>query len=155
MQLLDSSNCRRSVKQPGKGTLGKLSGGSADAFAAKIEFALVAPDQVKPLLSASERSGTSLLQTAAGAAKRISQYFPPLIIARYGYLNAFTAMGGSASSGAMQQTQDPVLSTMFALVDRASGSRPQETLTSAEGAVAAAMEREVEAVVAELRRKQQ
>jgi hypothetical protein len=118
-----------------------------------VDFALATPGQAKRVYSASERSGTSMLQTAVGAAKRLSQYFPPFMIARYGYLNAFTTMGGVTSPVAMQQTQDPVLSTMFALVDRATGTKPPETLMSGESAVAAAMEREVEAVVEQMRQK--
>jgi hypothetical protein len=145
-------NAVAEVKMPGKGMLGKLSGTSADAYSARVDFALVTPGEAKPAFAGSGRSGTSMLQTAVGAAKRVSQYFPPFMMTR-GYMGAFSMMSGATSAGAMQQTQDPVLSTVFALVDKATGPKPQDTLTSGDGAVAAAMQREVEAVAAQLNRK--
>jgi hypothetical protein len=141
------------LKRPGKSMLGKISGTSSEALAAKVEFSLVPPGVTKPVMAGSERSGTSMLQTAVGAAKRVSQFMTPFMLARYGYMRAFAAMSGNATPGMMQQTQDPVLSTVFAFVDRATGAKPQEALTSEDAAAAAALQKELESVVAEIKKK--
>jgi hypothetical protein len=141
------------MKRPGRGMLGKISGTNADALSAKVDYALVAPGAAKPALAASERSGTSMLQTAVGAAKRVSQFMTPFMMARYGYMKAFSAMSGNAAPGMMQQTQDPMLSAVFSLVDKATGNKPQPVLTTEDGAAAAALQKEIDAVVAELKKR--
>jgi hypothetical protein len=42
---------------------------------------------------------------------------------------------------------------VFSLVDRATGVKPQPVLTSEDGAAAAALQKEIDAVVAELKKK--
>jgi hypothetical protein len=140
------------VKHPGKSMLGKIAGTSGDALSAKVEYQLLAPGAAKPLMADSERSGTSMLQTAVGAAKRVSQFVLPMMMG-YGYMNTLTAMGGNVTPGMMQQTQDPVVSAVFSLVDRATGNKPQPLLTTEDGAAAAALQKEIDAVVAELRKR--
>src|SRR5258708_6742584 len=133
--------------------LGKIAGANADALAAKIDYTLVAPGDAKPFVSASERSGTSMVQTAVGAAKRVSQFMTPFMMARYGYMRAYQAMSGNAPPGLMQQTQDPMLRTVFALVDKATGNKPQPVLTTEDGAAAAALQKEIDSVVAEFKKR--
>jgi hypothetical protein len=146
------TNTISEMKHPGKGMLGKISGTNAEALSAKIDYALVAPGAAKPAVSASEHSGTSTLQTAYGAAKRVSQFVLPMMMG-YGYMKTFSAMSGNATPGMMRQTQDPMLSSVFSLVDRATGVKPQPVLTSEDGAAAAALQKEIDAVVAELKKK--
>jgi len=136
------------MKRPGKSMLGKISGTSAEGLAAKVDYALVAPGMPKPAISGSEKSGTSMLQIAVSAAKRVSQFVTPL-----GYMKTFAAMSGNAAPGMMRQTQDPVLSSVFALVDRATGVKPQPMLTSEDAAAAAALQKEIESIIAELKKK--
>lgn len=132
--------------------LGKIGGTNSEALAAKVDYTLVAPGAAKPMLTASERSGTSMFQTAYGAAKRVSQYVLPMVLG-YGYLKTFSAMSGTATPGMMRQTQDPVLSSVFSLVDRATGNnKPQPVLTTEDGAAAAALQKEIDNVVAELKK---
>jgi hypothetical protein len=141
-------NTLSEMKRPGRSMLGKISGTSPEGFAAKVEFTLVVPGTPKPVMSSSEKSGTSMLQTAVGAAKRISQFVTPL-----GYMKAFTAMSGNTGAGMMQQTPDPVVSSMFSLLDKATGAKPQPVLGSEDAAAAAALMKEVESVVAQLKKK--
>ena len=75
------------IKHPGKSMLGKVSGASAEGLAAKVEYSLTAPGAAKAMVAGSEKSGTSMLQMAYGAARRVSQYMTPL-----GYMKAFSAM---------------------------------------------------------------
>ena len=65
------------VKQAGKGLMGKIGGSSPDGFAAKVEFALAVPGGASAAYSGSEKSGSSMLQTAVGAARRVSQFVTP------------------------------------------------------------------------------
>ncbi|HEX6464053.1 MAG TPA: hypothetical protein VFZ98_06365, partial [Vicinamibacterales bacterium] len=148
------TNTVSEMKRPGRGMLGRIGGANADALSAKVDYTLVAPGAAKPVLAASEHSGTSTLQTAVGAAKRVSQFITPMMMARYGYLKAFSAMRGNAAPGLMQQTQDPMLSAVFSFVDRATGVKPQPVLTNEDGAAAAALQKEIDAVVAELKKPQ-
>ena len=53
----------------------------------------------------------------------------------------------------MRQTPDPVLSAAFSLVDRATRTKPQPILTSEDGAAAAALQKEIDAVLGELKKK--
>jgi hypothetical protein len=142
------------MKRPGKGMLGKLSGTSADAFAARVDFTLAPVGGASPLFADSEKSGTSMLQTAVGTAKRVSQFVTPFMMARYGYLKAFEMMSGNAAPAMMQQTQDPVLSSIFSLVDRATGANKAQPLpTSEDEAAATALLKEVSAVASKLKPK--
>jgi hypothetical protein len=71
----------------------------------------------------------------------------------YGYMRMFSAMSGNATPGMMTQTQDPILTAVFSFVDRATGTKPQPVLTNEDGAAAAALQKEIDAVVAELKKK--
>jgi hypothetical protein len=94
-----------------------------------------------------------MLQTAVGAAKRVSQFVLPMMMG-YGMMHTLTSMGGNAPSGMMQQTQDPVVSAVFSLVDRATGAnKPQPILTTEEGAAASALQKAIDAVLAELKKR--
>jgi hypothetical protein len=140
------------LKHPGKGMLGKISGTNAEALSAKVDYQLIVPGTPKPVVSASERSGTSMLQTAVGAAKRVSQLVLPMMMG-YGMMNTMTAMGGNAPAGMMRQTQDPMVSAVFSLVDRATGSKPQPVLTTEDGAAASALQKVMDSVLAELKKR--
>jgi hypothetical protein len=71
----------------------------------------------------------------------------------YGYMNTLSSMGGAASPGMMQQSPDPVVSTVFSLVDRATGAKPQPVMTTEDGAAAAALQKTLESVLSELKKK--
>ena len=146
------TNTVSEMKRPGRGMLGKIGGANADALSAKVDYTLVAPGAAKPTLAASEHTGTSTLQTAVGAAKRVSQFITPMMMARYGYLKAFSAMRGNAAPALMQQTQDPVLSAVFSFVDKATSNKPPPALTNEDGAAAVALQKEIDAIVAELKK---
>jgi hypothetical protein len=146
------TNTVSEIKHPGRSMLGKFGGANADALSAKIDYALVAPGTAKPAFSASERSGASMVGTAVGAARRVSQYVLPMVMG-YGYLRAFSAMSGTATPALMQQTQDPMVSAVFSLVDRATGHKPQPELTTEDGAAEAALQKEIDSVVAELKKR--
>ncbi len=140
------------LKKPGKSVLGKISGTSGDAISAKVDYTLVSPGLTKAALTGSERSGTSTFQTAVGAAKRVAQFVAPLLLAQYSFMSTFSAMNGGASAAALGQTSDPVLNNVYKLLDRASGKN-QESYSSEEAALAAAMEKEVAAVFAEMQKR--
>src|SRR5262249_53881181 len=67
------TNTVSEMKRPGRGMLGKIGGANADALSAKVDYTLIAPGAAKPMVAASEHSGTSMMQTAGGAAKRVCQ----------------------------------------------------------------------------------
>jgi hypothetical protein len=140
------------LKKPGKGVLGKLSGTSGEAISARIDFRLMAPGEAKPAFASSERSGTSTLQNAVGAAKRVAQFVAPFIMVQYSFMNAFASMNGGASPLALGQTSDPVLGSVFKLLDRASG-KSQESFSTEDSAIAAAMEKETQAIFAEMQKR--
>ena len=140
------------LKKPGKGVLGKLSGTSGEAISARIDFTLAAPGQPKPAFAGSERSGTSTMQTAVGAAKRVAQFVAPFIMVQYSFMNAFASMNGGASPVALGQTSDPVLGSVFKLLDRASG-KSQESFSTEDSAIAAAMEKETQSIFAEMQKR--
>jgi len=146
------TNTVSEMKHPGRGMLGRIGGSNGDALSAKVDYALVVPGAAKPTLAASEHSGTSTFQTAVGAAKRVSQYVMPMMMG-YGYMKTFSAMGGNATPGMMRQTQDPMVSAVFSFVDRATGNKPQPVLTNEDGAAAAALQKELDAIVAELKKR--
>lgn len=138
---------------PKGGVMGRLSGSANEAFAAKIEFALLPPGATKPAYASSERSGGSTLNRALAVTRKLVRFAPPVLMAKYGFMNAY---GGSlnqtgAGSGAMGQTGDPVMNTAFALLDRAAAkTAASEQYSSEEAAVASALEKEVRAVLGEL-----
>lgn len=146
------TNTVSEMKRPGRGMLGKIGGSNADALSAKLDYTLAAPGAAKPAVAGSEHSGTSTLQTAIAAGKRVSMFITPMMMARYGYMSAFSAMRGNATAGMMQSTQDPVLSAVFSFVDRATGTKPQPVLTNEDGAAAAALQKEIDDVVANLKK---
>ena len=138
------------VRKPGKGVLGRVSW-TTSGFGAKVDFKMTAPGGKVAALSSSERSGASNLKVAIGAAKTVSRYVTPLGLlgSSFGSMSAFAALGGGASGPAMEQSSDPVMNTVFLLVDKATGAdKPEPELVSEEAAVAAAMEQEVKAVAA-------
>jgi hypothetical protein len=142
------------VRKPGKGMLGRVSG-TTEGFGAKVDFRLIAPGSKSPQLASSERSGGSTLKTAIGAAKTVSRYMTPLGLlgSSFGSMSSFAALGGGASVPVMEQSSDPVMNTVFFLVDKATGNKPEPELVSEEAAVAAAMEKEVKAVAAFVTKK--
>lgn len=144
------------LRTPRGGVMGRLSGSANEAFTAKVEFALVAPGQSKPVYASSERSGASTLNRAIAVTRKLVQFAPPVLMAKYGFMNAYgSALNqGGAASGAMGQTGDPVMNTAFALLDRAAAkSAASEQYSSEEAAVASALEKEVRAVLGELGKK--
>jgi len=80
------------VKQGGGGVLGKLSGTSKDSFSAKVDFKLLPVGGTAARLSSSERSGTSTLKQAIGAAKNVSRFMTPLGLmgSRFNFMSAFS-----------------------------------------------------------------
>ena len=141
------------VKKNSGGMMGKLSGGgSAEEYSAKVDYALVVPGQPKPAVSGSEHTGTSLVRKTVVVAAKVTQLVAPFMLGT-GYMNAFAAMSGKTSPMAMQQTSDPVLSSVFSLVDRATAPKPQPMLTTRDGAVALALQHAVDAVSASLKKK--
>jgi hypothetical protein len=146
------------VKQGGGGMLGKISGAGQAGYSAKVDFKLLPAAGGSPRLSDSERSGTSTLKMALGAAKVVSFYASPIGVmrmrSRYTFMAPFSDFSGGASPYMMQQSPDPVLNTVFGLVNRAtSTAAPADPgLLTPLGAVASAMEREVNAVASALRK---
>ena len=123
------------VKNARGGIVGKINGSSGDAFSAKVDYALVPPGQPKPRQSGSERSGGSTLNSAISIAKKVAPFAPPLMMMKYGYMNAYGSMlsGQGNPAGAMQQSPDPVMNMAFSLLDRATANKPQEQSTTAGG----------------------
>jgi hypothetical protein len=137
------------LKKGSGGVLGKISGSSSEEINARVDFALIAPGVTKPALATSERSGTSTLQSAVGAAKRVGQLVAPLIMMQYQFMNVFASMGGGASTMALGQGSDPVLSSLFKLLERPPDNS-RETYSTEEAAIATAMQKETQAVITEL-----
>jgi hypothetical protein len=137
------------LRKPARGVLARVSG--QKDFGAKVDFLLVAPGAATPLLSSSERSGTTALQTAVTTAKNVQKYVTPmgLLGSRFDFMQTFTMLSGGNPS-VMQQSPDPVLNTVFLMLGAAGAEQPRELLESGDAAVAAAMEREVAAVAAKL-----
>lgn len=142
------------VKVPRGGVVGRLSGSANEAFTAKVEYALLAPGQSKPVHAGSERSGASTFSKAIMVTRKLVQFAPPVLMARYQYMNAYGSGLNQAGAGAgMGQAGDPVLNTAFALLDRAATRSAPETYSDEESAVAAALEKEVRSVLAELAKR--
>lgn len=57
------------------------------------------------------------------------------------------------NGGLMAQTPDPVINTLFSLLDRATAPKAGEVYTSEDSAVAAAMEKEVETVISQITKR--
>jgi hypothetical protein len=141
------------LRKPARGVIGRVSG--QRDFGAKVDFLLVAPGAATPLLSSSERSGTSALQTAVTTARNVQKYMTPfgLLGSRFDFMKTFTSLSGGNPS-VMQQSPDPVLNTVFLMLGAADVEQPHELLQSGDAAVAAAMEKEVAAVAAKLPKDQ-
>ncbi len=140
------------VKTPRGGIVGRMSGSSGEAFTAKVDYALVAPGEPKPKSSGSERSGGSTLNSALTLARKVVQFAPPLMMAKYGYMNAYGSMLSQpgATSGAMRQSPDPVMNMAFSLLDKATAKTASEQFSTQEGAVAAALEKVLKSVVSDV-----
>ena len=140
------------VKTPRGGIVGKVSGTSGDAFTAKVDYALVPPGQAKPKSSGSERSGGSTLNSALTLAKKVVQFAPPLMMAKYSYMNAYGSMLSQpgATSGAMRQSPDPVMNMAFSLLDKATAKTAPEQFSTQEAAVASALEKVLKSVVSDV-----
>jgi hypothetical protein len=141
------------VKTPRGGIMGKINGSSGDAFTAKVDYALVQPGQAKPRQSGSERSGGSTLTSAINIAKKVAPFAPPMLMMKYSYMNAYGSMlsqPNGTATGAMSQTQDPVMNMAFSLLDHATTSKPDEQFTTEEGAVASALEKVIKSVVSDV-----
>lgn len=140
------------VKAPRGGILGKVSGTSGEAFTAKVDYALIPPGQSKPKSDGSERSGGSTLNSALTLAKKVVQFAPPLMMAKYGYMNAYGSMLSQpgATSGAMRQSPDPVMNMAFSLLDKATTKTAPEQFSTQEAAVASALEKVLKSVVSDV-----
>lgn len=146
------TNTIAEVKTPRGGLVGRISGSSGEAFQARVDYALTTPAQSKPAHSGSERSGGSSLATAVAIARKVAQFAPPLMMARYSYLNAYGSMlaQGGTPAGGMQQTPDPVMNMAFSLLDRATAPKAAEQFATEEGAVASALEKVIRSVVGDV-----
>jgi hypothetical protein len=146
------TNTIAEVKAARGGLVGKINGSSGDAFSAKVDYALVPPGQAKPRQNGSERSGGSTLNSAISVAKKVAPFAPPLMMMKYGYMNAYGSMlnGQGNPGGAMQQSPDPVMNMAFSLLDRATASKPQEQSSTQEAAVASALEKVIKSVVSDV-----
>jgi len=139
------------VKTARGGLVGKISGSSGDAFSAKVDYALTPPGQARARQNGSERSGGSTLNSAITIAKKVAPFAPPLMMMKYGYMNAYGSMlKTGAPTGAMQQTPDPVMNMAFSLLNRAAPSKPEEQLSTPEAAVASALEKVIKSVVSDV-----
>ena len=140
------------VKTPRGGIIGKVNGTSGDAFTAKVDYALVPPGQAKARANGSERSGGSTLNSALTLAKKVVQFAPPLMMAKYGYMNAYGSMLSQpgAASGAMKQSPDPVMNMAFSLLDKATAKTAPDQFATREAAVASALEKVLKSVVSDV-----
>jgi hypothetical protein len=141
------------LDRPSKGILSRVTG--SKEYGARLEYSLTVPGSAKPRLTGSERSGASVLQSAVITARNVSRYVTPfgLLSSQFKFMNTFSELTGGTASPAMRQSSDPVLSTVFSLVGAAPAERPDgEILQSGEAAVAAALEKAVAAIAADLRK---
>ena len=80
-------------------------------------------------------------------AKKVAQFAPPLMMTKYGYMNAYGSMLlAERPSGAMKQSPDPVMNMAFSLLDRAR-EQAAGTVHTQEAAVASALEKVIKSVV--------
>ena len=80
------------VKTPRGGVIGKVSGTSGEAFTAKVDFTLIAPGQTKPRTPVRSGAAGPTLNSAITIARKVAQFAPPLMMAKYGYMNAYGSM---------------------------------------------------------------
>jgi len=142
------------VRKPQKGLVGRVTG--ARDFGAKVDFMLVAPGAVSPALSSSERTGASNAQIAVKTAQTAYKFATPmgLLGSRFNFMQTYMAMaGGQNGTASAVPTSDPVINTLFQVLNTSSGAnQPHEMAESADAAVASAMEKEVAAVAARLKK---
>jgi hypothetical protein len=139
------------VRKPSRGIVGRVSG--ARDFGAKVDYLLLAPGSTAPMMSGSERSGTSNLQVAVKTAQLAYRYATPmgLLSSRFNFMQTYMAMAGGQNGSMPAQSPDPVMNTLFSVLNSATGAdKPQVPLESADAAVAAAMEKQVAAIAAKL-----
>lgn len=142
------------VRKPQKGLVGRVTG--AKDFGAKVDFMLVAPGAVSPALSSSERTGASNVQIAVKTAHTAYKFATPmgLLGSRFNFMQTYMAMaGGQNGTASAVPTSDPVINTLFQVLNTSTGAeQPREMAESADAAVASAMEKEVAAVAARLKK---
>jgi hypothetical protein len=142
------------LRKPQRGLVGRVTG--ARDFGAKVDFMLVAPGAVTPALSSSERTGASNMQIAVKTAQTAYKFATPmgLLGSRFNFMQTYMAMaGGQNGTATAVPTSDPVINTLFQVLNTTTGAnQPQEMAESADAAVASAMEREVAAVAAKLKK---
>ncbi len=142
------------LRKPQRGLVGRVTG--ARDFGAKVDFILVAPGAVSPALSSSERTGASNMQIAVKTAQTAYKFATPmgLLGSRFNFMQTYMAMaGGQTGNPSAVPTSDPVINTLFQVLNTATGTnQPQEMAESADAAVASAMEREVAAVATKLKK---
>lgn len=142
------------LRKPQRGLMGRVTG--ARDFGAKVDFMLVAPGAVSPALSSSERTGASNMQIAVKTAQTAYKFATPmgLLGSRFNFMQTYMAMaGGQNGTASAVPTSDPVINTLFQVLNTTTGTnQPQEMAESADAAVASAMEREVAAVAGKLKK---
>ena len=142
------------VRKPQRGLMGRVTG--ARDFGAKVDFMLVAPGAVSPALSSSERTGASNMQLAVKTAQTAYRFATPmgLLGSRFNFMQTYMAMaGGQNGNASAVPTSDPVINTLFQVLNTNTGTnQPQEMAESADAAVASAMEKEVAAVAGKLKK---
>lgn len=142
------------LRKPQRGLVGRVTG--ARDFGAKVDYLLVSPGAVSPALSGSERSGTSTVQMAVKTAQTAYRFATPmgLLGQRFNFMQTYMAMAGGPSGNASGvPTSDPVINTLFQVLNTSTGTnQPQEMADSADAAIATALEKEVAAVAAKLQR---
>lgn len=141
------------VNRPSRGVLGRVTG--SREFGARVEFVLAVPGGAAPRLSRSERSGASAIQTAVTTARNVSRFMTPfgLLSSQFKFMSTFSSLSGEGGVPATTQSADPVLNTVLSLLGAAPAAKPAgEQLQSEDAAVAAALEKEVAAIAAELRK---
>jgi hypothetical protein len=141
------------ISKPAKGLLGKV-GGSKE-FGAKVDYVLTAPGGATAGLSGSARSGTSTMQSAVSTARTVARYVTPfgILSSQFKFISTFSTLTGGAPSTTMSQSSDPVINTIFSIIDTATGSKAassDDSPQSEDAAVAGALEKEVAAVAAQL-----
>jgi hypothetical protein len=142
------------VRKPQRGIVGRVTG--ARDFGAKVDFLLVAPGAISPALSSSERSGASNVQIAVKTAQTAYKFATPmgLLGSRFNFMQTYMAMaGGQGANQSSTPTSDPVINTLFQVLNTTTGAdQPQTAAETADAAVASAMEKEVAAIAAKLKR---
>jgi hypothetical protein len=140
------------INRPSRGMLGRVTG--SREFGARIDYVFTVPGAAAPRLSKSERSGASTLQTAVTTARNVSRYMTPfgLLSSQFKFMSTFTSLTGEGVNPSMTQSSDPVLNTVFSLLGTAPEKPEGELLQSEDAAVAAALEKIVEAIATDLKK---